>query len=1165
MVSVPTRGVERWLTQRLSGRLGTSPGRADGVCANVDFPFPGRLVGGAVAAASGVDRDTDPWLPERAVWPLLDVVDAGMDEPWLATVAGHLAGSTRRPAPVQHRSPPRRPLRPLRRAPAGHGAGLGGRRRRRRRRRRAARRRPLAGRAVAPAPRHGSATPSPAERLDRRLRPARAGPRAGRPARPRLAVRPHPPAGQLPRRAPGPGRPPRRPPLPAPPLPRPVGPAWPAPASRAGAAPTTTPPTSPATRCWRRGAATPARCSWCSAGRPVDRPPPAPWPPATRTRSSGASRTTCATTEPPPGEPLPGQPDRRPRSTPTTAASRSTPATAGPARSRWCATPSSTCSPTTPPSKPATSSSCAPTSRPSPRSSTPPSAPAPIRRRRRRARVDLRVRLADRSLRQTNPVLGAVCELLALADARVTASQVLDFAGREPVRRRFRLDDDDLARISEWVAATGIRWGLDAAHRAPFELDGLGPEHLARRPRPAPPRRGHGRRGPAPGRRRRSPSTTSTAATSTSPAASPSSSTGSTAAVDSLAGRHDATGVGAGHRRRRRRPDRHPARRRLAARPARSASSTTSLAEVAADSAGPPLRAGRGPRRCSPTACGASRPGPTSAPATSPCARSCPCGRCPTGWCACSASTTAPSPAGPSADGDDLVLHRPPRRRPRPPQRGPPAAARRPAGRHRAPGRHLRRPRRAHQRRAAAGRARRRAARRRRPHGPGRRAARRPATPGRRPPPAAALRRPQLHAGAPGPGPARGASTRSPSTAPGPSPASARRRRRSSPAPCPPRRSEVVELDDLVRFVEHPVRAFLRQRLGISARRLDRRPGRRHARRARRARALERRRPHPRARLAGADIDACVAAERGPRPPAAGRPVGAGAGQDAPDDRPAPRGHAGRRGPTASRSTSASPTAACWSAPCPAWSAPWCAPSPTAGSGPSTAWRRGSATSLLDARLRRGEHRPPAGRRCPAAPRSPSPDWPPAHSTRRRRAVTSTTSSPSATRACASRCRSTAPRRPPTPSAGRARRALTAGPQGVGRAPGTRARTPTPSTSSCSGGVPPVRRRSLETTRGSTDYARRLWDRPPGRRDTEAGRQVTVAPPSTPAARCPPASPCSRPAPAPARRSPSPPWPPATWPTASRSSTCSSSPSPAWPPASCATGCGSGWCRPSRA
>jgi exodeoxyribonuclease V gamma subunit len=86
---------------------------------------------------------------------------------------------------------------------------------------------------------------------------------------------------------------------------------------------------------------------------------------------------------------------------------------------------------------------------------------------------DLRVRLADRALRQTNPVLGVVGRLLDLVDERLTASQVLDFADQEPVRRRFGLDDDDLARIEDWVAASGIRWGLDAAHRKPFKLDAL--------------------------------------------------------------------------------------------------------------------------------------------------------------------------------------------------------------------------------------------------------------------------------------------------------------------------------------------------------------------------------------------------------------------------------------------------------------------------------------------------------------------------------------------------------------------------------------------------------------------------------------------------------------------------------------------------------------------
>src|SRR5438445_3930310 len=93
IVAVPTRGIERWLSQRLSLRLGARPGRADGVCANIDFPFPGRLVGSAVAAATGIEPDTDPWLPERSVWPLLDVVDDGLAEPWLATLATHLGGS----------------------------------------------------------------------------------------------------------------------------------------------------------------------------------------------------------------------------------------------------------------------------------------------------------------------------------------------------------------------------------------------------------------------------------------------------------------------------------------------------------------------------------------------------------------------------------------------------------------------------------------------------------------------------------------------------------------------------------------------------------------------------------------------------------------------------------------------------------------------------------------------------------------------------------------------------------------------------------------------------------------------------------------------------------------------------------------------------------------
>lgn len=82
VVAVHSRGIERWLAQQLSHHLGASDGRGDGVAANLRFPFPGGLVNDAVARASGIDPATDPWRPERLVWPLLDVVDA-------AVAAGH--------------------------------------------------------------------------------------------------------------------------------------------------------------------------------------------------------------------------------------------------------------------------------------------------------------------------------------------------------------------------------------------------------------------------------------------------------------------------------------------------------------------------------------------------------------------------------------------------------------------------------------------------------------------------------------------------------------------------------------------------------------------------------------------------------------------------------------------------------------------------------------------------------------------------------------------------------------------------------------------------------------------------------------------------------------------------------------------------------------------
>lgn len=99
LVLVPAKGVERWLSQRLSHRLGTGAG-GDGVCAGVQFRSPGSLI----AELTGTTSD-DPWAPDAMVWPLLEVIDQSLDEDWCHTLATHLGhfdqGLEASPPPTQ--------------------------------------------------------------------------------------------------------------------------------------------------------------------------------------------------------------------------------------------------------------------------------------------------------------------------------------------------------------------------------------------------------------------------------------------------------------------------------------------------------------------------------------------------------------------------------------------------------------------------------------------------------------------------------------------------------------------------------------------------------------------------------------------------------------------------------------------------------------------------------------------------------------------------------------------------------------------------------------------------------------------------------------------------------------------------------------------------------
>ncbi len=106
VVAVPAAGVERWLAQRLSHVLGagspTAGSLGAGICANVEFPSPAGALDDAVAAVSDDDDRGELWRADRVVWPLLELVDSGYPVPggaagspgrryaWAARVAGIL-------------------------------------------------------------------------------------------------------------------------------------------------------------------------------------------------------------------------------------------------------------------------------------------------------------------------------------------------------------------------------------------------------------------------------------------------------------------------------------------------------------------------------------------------------------------------------------------------------------------------------------------------------------------------------------------------------------------------------------------------------------------------------------------------------------------------------------------------------------------------------------------------------------------------------------------------------------------------------------------------------------------------------------------------------------------------------------------------------------------
>jgi exodeoxyribonuclease V gamma subunit len=81
--------------------------------------------------------------------------------------------------------------------------------------------------------------------------------------------------------------------------------------------------------------------------------------------------------------------------------------------------------------------------------------------------------ISDQGKRHQAPVLKALEMLLQLPSARLGVSELLDFLDIGAVQKAFGFSADDKPLLHRWIEQAGIRWGLNAAHRASFGMSAL--------------------------------------------------------------------------------------------------------------------------------------------------------------------------------------------------------------------------------------------------------------------------------------------------------------------------------------------------------------------------------------------------------------------------------------------------------------------------------------------------------------------------------------------------------------------------------------------------------------------------------------------------------------------------------------------------------------------
>ncbi len=73
--------------------------------------------------------------------------------------------------------------------------------------------------------------------------------------------------------------------------------------------------------------------------------------------------------------------------------------------------------------------------------------------------------IADRTLKDSEPLVQVFIDLLDLPDSRFQVSQIMGYLRLPAVQKKFAFSQDDLLLLERWVNHAAIHWGLDAVHK----------------------------------------------------------------------------------------------------------------------------------------------------------------------------------------------------------------------------------------------------------------------------------------------------------------------------------------------------------------------------------------------------------------------------------------------------------------------------------------------------------------------------------------------------------------------------------------------------------------------------------------------------------------------------------------------------------------------------